>query len=99
MSVTISNINGKISAVIAGKADVNFSEEMKQAFDAQIPDGSQVEIEAADLEYIASSALRVFLSLYKRMDATGGSVTFLNVKPTVMQIFKLTGFDTFAKFE
>lgn len=99
MDIKISNNQGKTTVEIAGKIDTLLSEEMKKTFDAQIADGSQVEIDAENLEYITSAALRVFLALYKRMNASGGSLTFHKVQPTVMQVFSLTGFDTFVKFE
>ncbi len=50
------------------------------------------------LEYTASAGLRIFRNLYIAMDKKGGNLYIKNVKPTVMEVFEMTGFASFLKF-
>ena len=99
MQIEINGAQDKTLVKIGGKIDTVLAAQMGQAFDEKIADGSNVEIDAKELEYITSAALRVFLALYKKMKSSGGSLTFVGVQPTVMQVFRLTGFDTFVNFK
>lgn len=51
-----------------------------------------------NLEYTASAGLRIFRNLYIAMDKKGGNFYIKNVKPTVMEVFEMTGFASFLKF-
>ena len=99
MKIDIDNLKDKTLVTISGKIDTTLATEMHQIFEEKIADGSKVEIDAKKLEYITSAALRSFLILYKRLHASGGSLSFTTVQPTVMQVFQLTGFDTFITIE
>lgn len=59
--------------------------------DALTDDITDVVIDCTNLEYLASSGLRILLSLHKRM-AEKGSLTLNNVADYVMEIFNMTGF-------
>ncbi len=52
-------------------------------------------IDLAQLEYIASAGLRVFLLTQKRVKAAGGGtgLKLVNVKPAIFDIFHYAGFD------
>jgi len=49
-------------------------------------------INCAELEYVASSGLRILLTLRKKMMAQGGTIRLVNVNDEVMQVLKMTGF-------
>ena len=62
-------------------------------------DGKDVVIDCAGLEYIASSGLRILLSILKAAKAAGSRVVLRNVSNDIMDVFKLTGFVNIFEFE
>jgi anti-sigma B factor antagonist len=53
-----------------------------------------VVLNFAGLDYISSAGLRVLLSLQKKMNAGGGTLSVVGVKPSVQEIFEMTGFSS-----
>ncbi|MBR1935151.1 MAG: STAS domain-containing protein, partial [Muribaculaceae bacterium] len=51
------------------------------------------------LEYIASSGLRILLSLLKSAKANGNRVVLKDVNADIKNVFKMTGFITLFEFE
>jgi len=50
-------------------------------------------VDCSELEYIASSGLRQFLTLRKATMANKLELTFTGVRPSVMTVFKVTNLD------
>ena len=50
-------------------------------------------IDLAGLEYIASAGLRVLLVTQKRVRGSGSGLVLVNVRATIHDIFRYTGFD------
>ena len=50
-------------------------------------------IDLAQLQYIASAGLRVFLLTQKRLKTTGTGLKLINVNPPIFDIFHYAGFD------
>ena len=50
-----------------------------------------------NLEYTASSGLRIIRSLQIAMNQKGGDLIIKNPRPAVMEVFELTGFSGFLK--
>ena len=62
-------------------------------------EGSDIVIDCTDLEYIASSGLRILLSILKKARASGGRVTLRNVNDLIRDVFQMTGFIDIFEFE
>ncbi len=58
-----------------------------------------IVLDCQGMEYIASTGLRILLTLYKMIHARGGELILKNVDPYVMEIFEMTGFDEILKIE
>ena len=58
-----------------------------------------IVLDCQGMEYIASTGLRILLTLYKLIHARLGEVILKNVDPYVMEIFEMTGFDEILKIE
>ena len=51
------------------------------------------EFDFAGLEYISSAGLGVLLKAHKRLMATGGRLSLMNVNHHIFDIFRFSGFD------
>lgn len=51
------------------------------------------------LEYISSAGLRVILMLYKKLTSVGVKLRLVNVNDMVMEIFTMTGMDSFLEID
>ena len=56
-------------------------------------------IDCTELEYIASSGLRILISILKSAKANGSKVIMRHVNDDIMNVFKLTGFVNLFVFE
>ncbi len=61
--------------------------------------GKDVVIECDQLEYIASSGLRILLDVLKKTKAKGHKVVLRNVNDDIKNVFKITGFINLFEFE
>lgn len=100
MKVTIEEVDGKWIATLVGEMDtaaaVEVEESLRPLFQS---DGKDVVIDCAGLEYIASSGLRILLSILKAAKAAGSRVVLRSVSNDIMDVFKLTGFVNIFEFE
>lgn len=55
-------------------------------------DGRDIVIDCTELEYIASSGLRILISILKGAKAKGSKVTIRNMNDDIRNVFRLTGF-------
>ena len=100
MKTTIEELDGKLIATLEGEMDTAAALEAEQTL---LPlyksDGRDVVIECEGLEYIASSGLRILLSILKGAKAGGSKVTLRNVNDDIKNVFKPTGFIDLFDFE
>jgi anti-anti-sigma factor len=61
--------------------------------------GKDVVIECEKLEYIASSGLRILLSILKGAKLSGSRVVLRHVNEDIKNVFSLTGFISIFDFE
>ena len=100
MNAKIEEINGKYVATLVGEMDtaaaVEVEEVLKPLYQSNDKD---VLIDCTGLEYIASSGLRILLSIQKGAKATGSRVVLRGVNDDIKNVFKLTGFISIFEFE
>lgn len=53
-----------------------------------------VVIDCQELDYVSSSGLRILLKSLKMITAVQGRFTICNLQPQIIQIFKISGFDS-----
>ncbi|MDR0760185.1 MAG: STAS domain-containing protein [Treponema sp.] len=83
-AVTLS-INGKLSAATA--------QEFNAAVEEAQGESNALVLDFKDVDYLASAGLRVLVGAQKRASASGGSLSLLNVRSQVMEVFETTGLD------
>lgn len=100
MNTSIEQIDGKFVATLVGEMDTAAATEAEEVLKPLYKsNGMDVIIECKDLEYIASSGLRILLSILKGAKSTGSRVVMRNVNDDIKTVFKLTGFISIFDFE
>lgn len=84
--ITLITVQGRIDTITAGDFEAKVT---------QLTDGSgNIIIDCAQMDYISSSGLRVFLVLQKRIKAMGGVLKLCSLQPSIKEIFDISGFST-----
>ena len=100
MTTTVQEIDGKLVATLVGELDTAASHDAEIALQPLLnADGKDIVIDCTDLEYIASSGLRIFLSILKQAREVGSRVVLKNVNDVVRDVLDLTGFISIFEFE
>lgn len=100
MNTKIEEIEGKLIATLEGEMDTAAATEAEDVLKPlYTSDGKDVIIDCNGLEYIASSGLRILLSILKGAKANGSKVTLRGVNDDIKNVFKLTGFISIFEFE
>ncbi len=78
---------------LKGRIDGITSPELQSAFSKSILEGNRLFVlDLAEVNYVSSVGIRVFMSLRKELDSAGGKMAFLGVTPSIKEIFKISGF-------
>ena len=100
MNAKFEEIDGKYVATLAGELDTAAAVEVEEILKPlYTSDGKDVVIDCTALEYIASSGLRILISILKGTKAAGSRVVMRNVNDDIKNVFKLTGFLGIFDFE
>ena len=100
MNTKIEEIDAKYVATLEGEMDtaaaVEAEKVLKPIYNSN---GKDVIIDCTNLEYIASSGLRILISNLKGAKAGGSKVVLRGVNDDIKNVFKLTGFISIFEFE
>ncbi len=100
METRIEELEGKIAVTLVGELDTAAAVEVEEMLQPLYKsDGRDVVIECSKLEYIASSGLRILISILKGAKASGSKVIMRNMNDDIKNVFKLTGFINLFDFE
>lgn len=93
MTFNLFNEGERIVARLAGRLDTAATAEITPAFQALTEQANKhIILDCAQLGYISSSGLRLFLSLRKESAAKGGKLQVRAINADVRQVFMMTGF-------
>ena len=99
MNTTVEELDGKLVATLEGEMDTAAAAEaeklLKPLYNSQ---GKDVIIDCSSLEYIASSGLRILISILKGAKSGGSRVTISGMNDDIKDVFKLTGFINLFEF-
>lgn len=100
MKARIEEQDGKTIAYLEGEFDTAAAIEAEKVLQPLYKgQGKDIVIDCTQLEYIASSGLRILLSILKGAKANGNKVTLRNVNDDIKNVFKMTGFINLFDFE
>lgn len=86
-NITILGLHGRMDSVTSPKVE--------QQLVSLIENGAHhLVVDCAQLAYISSAGLRVFLMAAKRVTQVKGKITFTMLNNEVRQVFDLTGFSS-----
>ena len=99
MKTTFEEKDGKYVMHFEGRLDtaasVQTEQEMKVLHNCE---GHDIILDCAQLEYISSSGLRLFLALLKVAKAKGSKVSISGMNVNLRQVFAMTGFTHLFEF-
>ena len=100
MKTTINDLKDKILVTLEGELDTAAAAEVEKELQPLFnSDGRDIDIDCTGLEYIASSGLRILLSILKGAKAAGSRVVLRDVNDDIKNVFQLTGFINIFEFE
>jgi anti-anti-sigma factor len=78
----------------SGRLDSNTSPALDKALGTQLQHGyTWLYVDMSDVEYIASSGLKVLVSAWRRARDSDGDVILTGLQPRLVEIFEMVGFD------
>lgn len=100
MEITITEQSGKLVVALCGDFDNTAYLEAEKALEPLFKRGdSDVVVECKQLNYIASSGLRLLLKLYKHQRNAGRRAILAHMNEDVREVFYLGGYLTFYEVE
>ena len=98
MKTTILEQEERIVAILEGELDTAAAQEVENALQPLYTAGRDILFDCSKLDYIASSGLRILLSILKSAKANGRKVVLKDVNDDIKTVFKLTGFISLFEF-
>jgi anti-anti-sigma factor len=101
MKTTIQELDERILVTLIGSLDTAAAIETEKTLATITTDDvvKDIVFECQDLEYIASSGLRILLDVLKKTKAKGKRVILRNLNDDIKNVFKITGFINLYDFE
>ena len=100
MKTTIEQLEDKFFVTLEGELDTAAAADVEQILQPLYnSNGKDVIIDCTGLEYIASSGLRILISVLKGAKAGGSKVILKNLNDDIKDVFRLTGFINIFEFE
>ena len=100
MNTRIEEKDDKYIVTLEGEMDTAAANEAEEVLkELYKNEGKEVIFECKDLEYIASSGLRILINILKITTAKGNHVVLRHVNDDIKNVFQLTGFYNIFEFE
>ncbi|MBO4520802.1 MAG: STAS domain-containing protein [Alphaproteobacteria bacterium] len=87
--------NGITVLKVAGQLTSSTSPALEKAINEILETEKNLILDFAELEFLASSGIRVILSTQKKINSKNGALVIRNVKKVVMDVFEMTGLREF----
>lgn len=84
--LTVLTLNGKLDTVSSPKVQGTLTKALEES-------GKGVVVDLAEVAYVSSAGLRVMLIGGKTAKANGKAFRLAGLKPSVAEVFKMSGFD------
>ncbi len=95
VNITIQELEKENKVILKGEMDTVAAEEVEQKLRPLYEsNGKDVVIDCQELEYIASSGLRILINILKAANSKGCKVVLRNVNNDIKNVLQLTGVDS-----
>jgi anti-anti-sigma factor len=97
MDITLGMVGETPIFALSGRLDTLTSPSLEQQLQPLLEDavgGDRAVFDCADLSYVSSAGLRVFLLAQRRLGLRGGGIAFARVTQPVLELFRLAGLDS-----
>lgn len=93
----IENCENYQKIFLTGDLDVYSEEEFKKFIDEKIDANKDIIFDLENLDYLDSTGLGMFMTIYNMQKSKGKKVKIINSKENIKKLFKITDlFDLFA---
>ena len=99
MEVKVDVTDTTATVTVDGKLTVQTAPDLETAINEIDPQVINLDIDLANVDYISSAGLRVFLAAYKAMSANHGSMRLVGAQPAVLDVLRITGFASVFNLE
>ncbi len=100
MKAIVQEFEDKFVATLEGELDTVAAREVEQTLQPLYKsDGRDIIIDCTKLDYIASSGLRILISILKGAKQGRSKVIIRNINDDIKNVFKMTGFINLFEFE
>ena len=99
MNVTKKQTGSELLVEIEGDINTTTAPELHADVAENLEGITNLIIDFKKVDYVSSAGLRVLLVMYKTMNGQGGEMVIRNVNSEVMDVFSMTGFDSFLTIE
>lgn len=96
MNIVKQTENNVVTLALEGWLDTQTAPELGAELDTLDGGADSLVLDFGKLEYISSAGLRQVVAAYKKMS---GRMKVINVSNEIMEVFKMTGFDTKLNIE
>ena len=91
--------NTTLTMMIEGRVDTQTAPELEDAIKASIDGVTELVLDFTQVAYISSAGLRTVLAAQNWMNSKNGSMKIRGAIKNIINVFKVTGFDTFLNLE
>jgi anti-anti-sigma factor len=93
MEITGHRTADVVTLSLSGKLDTTTAKTFEEKILGQIESGERrFVIDLAQLDYISSAGLRVFVLAAKRLNSANGKIVLCSLKDSVREVFDIAGF-------
>ena len=99
LNIKLTKKGADATMAMEGRIDANNATAVQKKMLELAKTYDSITADLADLQYISSAGLRAFKSVHTEMEKKGGKFVIRNTRRDVMDIFHVTGFSRFLRFE
>lgn len=94
MDITEDRRGDTVVLALSGRLDATTAKTFEDKVGSAIESGAQLVVDLAQVDYVSSSGLRVFLLAAKRLETSRRKIVLCMLKEHVRQVFDLAGFSS-----
>lgn len=98
MKTSLNKDGSNLLVTITGRIDTVTAPALEEEIMDNMDGVTSLVLDFKNVNYVSSAGLRVLLTLYEKMLATG-EMKLINVKGVVNDVFEITGFDEILTYE